>query len=163
MSVTLWLHRVQCLVLRSVLSVFINLRSAECVCTYYGLRVCSQTNKLNYLQKSKYPLKFKSSQKPSTDSTIRSKEKHTEKVIIWVKLLMSEDRIIVKPLKSLSGRPIVEYYRHKDYCVDVRWRSWTAYPSSGFVPDVLRKQLARRWRKWQDAVLSRIDVPSWTK
>jgi len=28
------------------LSVFINLRSAECVCSYYGLRVCSQTNKL---------------------------------------------------------------------------------------------------------------------
>jgi len=27
-------------VLRSVLSVFINLRSAECVCSYYGLRVC---------------------------------------------------------------------------------------------------------------------------
>ena len=26
----------------------INLRSAECVCSYYGLRVCSQTNKLNY-------------------------------------------------------------------------------------------------------------------
>jgi len=34
------------------------------------------------LQKSKYPLKFKSSQKPNTDSTIRSKEKHTEEVII---------------------------------------------------------------------------------
>jgi len=32
--------------LRSVLSDFINLRSAECVCSYYGLRVCSQTNKL---------------------------------------------------------------------------------------------------------------------
>jgi len=29
------------------LSVFINLRSAECVCSYYGLRVCSQTNKIN--------------------------------------------------------------------------------------------------------------------
>jgi len=29
------------------LSVFINLRSAESVCSYYGLRVCSQTNKLN--------------------------------------------------------------------------------------------------------------------
>jgi len=28
------------------LSGFINLRSAECVCSYYGLRVCSQTNKL---------------------------------------------------------------------------------------------------------------------
>jgi len=40
-SVTLWFRRVQCLVLRSVLSVFINLRSAECVCSYYGLRVCS--------------------------------------------------------------------------------------------------------------------------
>jgi len=45
-SVTLWFRRLQCLVLRSVLSVFINLRSAECVCSYYGLRVCSQTNKL---------------------------------------------------------------------------------------------------------------------
>jgi len=33
--------------LRAVLSVFIDLRSAECVCSYYGLRVCSQTNKLN--------------------------------------------------------------------------------------------------------------------
>jgi len=31
------------------LSVFINLRSAECVCSYYGLRVCSQTNKLNMI------------------------------------------------------------------------------------------------------------------
>jgi len=31
------------------LSDFINLRSAECVCSYYGLRVCSQTNKLNYI------------------------------------------------------------------------------------------------------------------
>jgi len=29
----------------SVLSVFINLRPAERVCSYYGLRVCSQTNK----------------------------------------------------------------------------------------------------------------------
>jgi len=40
-SVTLWFCRLQCLVLRSVLSVFIDLRSAECVCSYYGLRVCS--------------------------------------------------------------------------------------------------------------------------
>ena len=32
---------------RSVLSVFIDPRSAEYVCLYYGLRVCSQTNKLN--------------------------------------------------------------------------------------------------------------------
>jgi len=32
---------------RIIESVFINLRSAECVCSYYGLRVCSQTNKLN--------------------------------------------------------------------------------------------------------------------
>ena len=39
-SVTLWFRRLQCLVLRSVLSVFINLRSAECVYSYYGLRVC---------------------------------------------------------------------------------------------------------------------------
>ena len=38
-------RRLQCLVLRSVLSDFINLRSAECVYSYYGLRVCSQTNK----------------------------------------------------------------------------------------------------------------------
>ena len=45
-SVTLWFRRLQCLVLRSVLSDFINLRSAECVCSCYGLRVCSQTNKL---------------------------------------------------------------------------------------------------------------------
>ena len=48
-SVTLWLHRLQCLVKRSALSVFINLRYAECVCLYYWLRVCSQTNKVNYL------------------------------------------------------------------------------------------------------------------
>jgi len=34
-----------CLVLHAVLSVFIDLRSAECVCSHYGLRVCSQTNK----------------------------------------------------------------------------------------------------------------------
>jgi len=45
-SVTLRFRRLQCLVLRSVLSVFIELRSEECVCSYYGLRVCSQTNKL---------------------------------------------------------------------------------------------------------------------
>ena len=30
-----------------VLSDFINLRSAECVCSYYGLRVCSQIKKKN--------------------------------------------------------------------------------------------------------------------
>jgi len=47
-SATLWLHRLLCLVLRSVSSVFINLRSAECVCSYHGLRVCSQTNKSHY-------------------------------------------------------------------------------------------------------------------
>ena len=47
-SVTLWFRRLQCLVLRSVLSDFTSLRSAECVCSYYGLRVCSQTNKINY-------------------------------------------------------------------------------------------------------------------
>jgi len=48
-SVTLWFHRLQCLVLRSVLSVIINLRSIVCVCvhTIYGHCVCSQTNKLN--------------------------------------------------------------------------------------------------------------------
>jgi len=40
-SVTLRFRRLQRLVLRSVLSVFIDLRSAECVCSYYGLRVCS--------------------------------------------------------------------------------------------------------------------------
>jgi len=45
-SVSLWFRRLQCVVLRSVLAVFINLRSAECVCSYHGLRVCSQTNKL---------------------------------------------------------------------------------------------------------------------
>jgi len=46
-SVTLWFRRLQCLVLRSVLSVFINLHQAGCVCLSYGLRVCSQTNKLS--------------------------------------------------------------------------------------------------------------------
>jgi len=45
-SVTLWFRRFQCLVLRAVSSVFINLRSAESVCSYYELCVCSQTNKL---------------------------------------------------------------------------------------------------------------------
>jgi len=44
-SVTLWFRLLQCLVKRSVLSVFIDLRSAECVCLHYGLRVWSQTNK----------------------------------------------------------------------------------------------------------------------
>ena len=44
-SVTLWFRRLQCLLLRSVLSVFINLRSAECVCSYYGLRVCYKQKK----------------------------------------------------------------------------------------------------------------------
>ena len=33
-SVTLCFRRLQCLVLRSVLSVFINVRSAECVCVH---------------------------------------------------------------------------------------------------------------------------------
>ena len=48
-SVTLWFRRLQCLELGSVLSVFINLRSAECVCSYYGLRVCDkQINELNF-------------------------------------------------------------------------------------------------------------------
>jgi len=28
--------------------------SAECVCSYYGLRVCSQTNKLNYMHVKGY-------------------------------------------------------------------------------------------------------------
>jgi len=71
--------------------------------------------------------------------------------------------VTVKALKSFSGKPTVEYHCHTDYCCNVRWRSWTAYPLSGFVPDVVLMQLARRWRKWQDALLSRIDVPSWTK
>ena len=44
-SVNLSFRRLRCLVLRSVLSVFIDLRCAECVCSYCGLRVCSQTNK----------------------------------------------------------------------------------------------------------------------
>jgi len=39
-SATLGFCRLQCLVKRAVLSVFIDLRSAECVCAYYGLRVC---------------------------------------------------------------------------------------------------------------------------
>jgi len=30
-----------CSLLHSVMSVFTDLRSAECVCSYYGLRVCS--------------------------------------------------------------------------------------------------------------------------
>jgi len=46
-SATPWFRRFQCLVKRYVLSVFIDLRCAECVCLYYGLRVCSHTNKLN--------------------------------------------------------------------------------------------------------------------
>ena len=52
-SVTLWFHRLQHLVLCSVLSVFINLRSAECLCSYYGRRVCSQTNKFKKIVFSK--------------------------------------------------------------------------------------------------------------
>ena len=51
-SVTLWFHRLQRFVVRAILSVFIDLRSAECVCSYYGLRVCSQTNKLNSIRQS---------------------------------------------------------------------------------------------------------------
>jgi len=43
---TLWLRWLQCLVKHSVLSVFMDLRYAECVCLYYGLCVCSQTYKL---------------------------------------------------------------------------------------------------------------------
>ena len=46
-SVTIRFRRLQCLVLRSV---FINLRSAECVCSYYG-----QTNKLNSYVKYQDP------------------------------------------------------------------------------------------------------------
>ena len=48
----MWFRRLQCLVLRAVLSVFIDMRSSECVCSHYGLRACSQTNKLNVLHKS---------------------------------------------------------------------------------------------------------------
>ena len=44
-SVCLWSRRLQWPVKRSVLSVFIDLRYAECVCVYYGRRVCSQTIK----------------------------------------------------------------------------------------------------------------------
>jgi len=43
--VTLGFRRLQSLVKRSVLSVFINLRYAECVCLHYGLRVWSQKKK----------------------------------------------------------------------------------------------------------------------
>ena len=53
-SVILWFRRLQRLLLRSVLSVFINLHSAECVGSYYGLRVCSQTNKSNYMHVKGY-------------------------------------------------------------------------------------------------------------
>ena len=50
-SVTLWFRRLQCLVLRSVLSVFINLRSAECVCsTMDFVSADKQTNKIKKLQ-----------------------------------------------------------------------------------------------------------------
>ena len=52
-SVTLWFRRLHCLVLRGVLSVFIDMRSAESVCSYYGPRVCSQTNKLKFEEISK--------------------------------------------------------------------------------------------------------------
>ena len=38
-TVCMTFNRLQCLVKRPVLSVFIDLRSAECVCLYYGLRV----------------------------------------------------------------------------------------------------------------------------
>ena len=40
-SLRLWLRRLQCLVKRC----FIGLRYPECVCLYYGLRVCSYTHK----------------------------------------------------------------------------------------------------------------------
>jgi len=36
--------------------VFIDLRYAECVCLYYGLRAWSQTNKLNYITLSNIKL-----------------------------------------------------------------------------------------------------------
>ena len=57
LSVTLWFRRLKYLVLRSVLSVCINLRSAECVCSYYGLRVCLQTNKLKKIKFTGFILK----------------------------------------------------------------------------------------------------------
>ena len=60
-SVTLWFRRLQCLVLRSVLSVFTNLRSAECVCSYYGLRVCYKQINLKKIKVTVYAvMAFKS-------------------------------------------------------------------------------------------------------
>jgi len=47
-SVTLWFRRLQCLVLRTVLSVFINLRSAECVCL-------SEMNGFSFLKSKSNP------------------------------------------------------------------------------------------------------------
>jgi len=47
-SVTLQFRRLQCVVLRAVLTVFIDIRSAECVCSYYGFHICSQIYELNY-------------------------------------------------------------------------------------------------------------------
>jgi len=49
-SVTLWLQWLQCLVERAVLSIFIDLHYVQCVCLYYGLCVCLQTNKLNKIK-----------------------------------------------------------------------------------------------------------------
>jgi len=53
-SVTLWFRRLQFLVKRTVLSVFIDLRYAECVCLCYGLRICPQTNKLKFKKRGSW-------------------------------------------------------------------------------------------------------------
>ena len=47
--VTLGFRRLQSLVKRSVLSVFINLRYAECVCLHYGLEVHTNFSQNNFL------------------------------------------------------------------------------------------------------------------
>jgi len=50
-SVTLWFHQLQCLVLCSV---FIDLRSAQCACLSNGLCVGSETNKLNSIKSKQW-------------------------------------------------------------------------------------------------------------
>jgi len=56
-SVTLWFRRLQCLELRSVLSVFIDLRSGECVCVH-TMDFISGSKQINEIKWENQPLSY---------------------------------------------------------------------------------------------------------
>jgi len=101
-SVTLWFHRLQCLVLRSVLSVFINLRSADCVCSYYWLRVCSQTNKLKNIKEICKKM-VKNQFFSKTTNTVRFTKKCSQEadiILVLLSILRPKWALLPKCVKS---------------------------------------------------------------